>query len=101
MVAFLPAAYMMFSVVHYFSFRRAFGIDHFDPAYRTAPLVRQGIFRWTPNAHVCIRLFRSVDSGLAVPVGGRPGHRRLHQSHAYIWVHYFYTEKPDMKRIYG
>jgi len=21
--------------------------------------------------------------------------------HAYIWVHYFCTEKPDMKRIYG
>ena len=22
-------------------------------------------------------------------------------SHAYIWVHYFATEKPDMKHIYG
>ena len=22
-------------------------------------------------------------------------------SHAYIWVHYYATEKPDMKRIYG
>ena len=22
-------------------------------------------------------------------------------NHAYIWVHYFCTELPDMKRIYG
>jgi hypothetical protein len=22
-------------------------------------------------------------------------------NHAYIWVHYFATEKPDMARIYG
>ena len=22
-------------------------------------------------------------------------------SHAYIWVHYFCTERPDMKLIYG
>ena len=22
-------------------------------------------------------------------------------SHAYIWVHYYCTERPDMRRIYG
>jgi len=94
-----PAAYMMFSVVHYFSFRRAFGIDHFDDTWRGAPLVRQGIFRWSPNSMYVFGfcalwipafLFQSV---AALIIAGF--------SHAYIWVHYYATEKPDMRRIYG
>ena len=98
-ILFIPAAYLMFSIKRYFSFDRAFGIDHFDPAYRSAPLVRMGIFAWTPNAMyvfgffilwVPAFLFQST-AGFAVAAF----------SHAYIWVHYFSTEKPDMKRIYG
>ncbi|NQV54630.1 MAG: hypothetical protein HQ503_02120 [Rhodospirillales bacterium] len=94
-----PVVYMMYSVKHYFSFRRAFGIDHFDAAYRNAPLVRQGIFRWTPNAMYVFGigglwipafLFQSEAAALVAAF-----------SHAYIWVHYFFTEKPDMRRIYG
>lgn len=94
-----PVMYLVFSIVHYFSFRRAFGIDHFDPSYRQAPLIRQGIFRWSPNSMYVFGffalwipafLFQSV-SALVIAAF----------SHAYIWVHYFATEKPDMKRIYG
>jgi hypothetical protein len=99
LVLLAPAAYLMYSVVHYFEIDRAFGIDHFDPAYRNAPLVRRGIFRWTPNAMyvfgffvlwIPALLFQSV-AALAVAAF----------SHAYIWVHYYCTEKPDMRRIYG
>lgn len=95
----IPVSYLMYSVAHYFSFRRAFGIDHFDPSYRNAPLIRQGIFRWTSNAMYVFGisalwipgfLFQSV-AALVVAAF----------SHAYIWVHYFATEKPDMARIYG
>ena len=95
---FAPAMYMMYSVKHFFTFRRAFGIDHFDASYRAAPLVRQGIFRWTPNAMYVFGfcalwipafLFQSV-AALVVATF----------SHAYIWVHYHATEKPDMRRIY-
>ena len=95
---FAPAMYMMYSVKHFFTFKRAFGIDHFDASYRTAPLVRQGIFRWTPNAMYVFGfcalwipafLFQSV-AALVVAAF----------SHAYIWVHYHATEKPDMRRIY-
>jgi len=94
-----PAVYLMYSVVHFFGVDRAFGIDHFDPAYRTASLVRRGIFRWTPNAMYVFGffalwipafLFQSV-AALAVAAF----------SHAYIWVHFFCTERPDMRRIYG
>jgi hypothetical protein len=99
LVLFAPAVYLMYSVVHSFGIDRAFGIDHFDPAYRTASLVHRGIFRWTPNAMYVFGffalwipafLFQSV-AALAVAAF----------SHAYIWVHFFCTERPDMRRIYG
>jgi protein-S-isoprenylcysteine O-methyltransferase Ste14 len=99
LVLFGPVVYMMYSVRHYFTFRRAFGIDHFDADYRSQPLVRQGIFRWSPNAMYVFGFFMLwipaflFQSVTALIVAGF--------SHAYIWVHYFATEKPDMRRIYG
>ncbi len=95
----LPAAYLGYSIKRYFTFRRALGIDHFDGAYRSAPLVRKGIFRWTSNAMYTYGFlllwapavgFRSV-AALCVAAF----------SHIYISVHYACTEKPDMNRIYG
>jgi hypothetical protein len=94
--AFLPALYLFYSVKRYFTFRRAFGADHFDPSVRSLPFVRRGIFRftsngmyvygflllwvpalwWTSAAVLCVALF------------------------LYIWVHYFATERPDIDRIY-
>jgi len=96
---FFCVIYLMYSIIHYFSFSRAFGIDHFDPQYRNAPLIRQGIFRWSPNAMYVFGfaaiwipafLFQSVTALIVAAF-----------SHAYIWVHYYATEKPDMTRIYG
>lgn len=97
--ALIPALYLFYSVKRYFSFERAFGIDHFDASYRSLPFVRKGIFRFTRNgmytygflllwvpalwyaslAALCVALF----------------------NHAYVWVHYYATELPDMRRIYG
>ena len=94
-----PAIYLIYSVRRFFGFARAFGIDHFDASYRNLPLVRQGIFTWSPNAMyvfgflvlwVPAFLFQSV-AALIVAIF----------SHAYIWVHYYCTEEPDMRRIYG
>ena len=94
----IPTVYLMYSVRRYFGFERAFGIDHFDASYRDMPLVRQGIFKWTPNAMyvfgffilwVPAFLFQSV-AALVVAAF----------SHIYIWVHYYCTEQPDMRRIY-
>lgn len=95
----LLAGYTMFSVKHYFGFRRAAGIDHFDPAYRSKPLVREGMFKWTPNAMYVFALQGTwlfgvlAASKLAMIAAG-------FQS-VYIWVHYFGTEKPDMAHLYG
>lgn len=95
----LPAAYLGYSIRRYFSLDRAYGIDHFDTSYRGAPLVREGIFRWSSNAMYVFGflglwgialLFRSEAALLAAAF-----------NHLFIWAHYFGTEKPDMRRIYG
>ncbi|HJS36560.1 MAG TPA: methyltransferase [Burkholderiales bacterium] len=98
-IAFIPATYLFYSVKRYFGFKRAFGIDHFDTSYRSLPFVRKGIFRFTRNGMYVYGFlllwvpafwFASL-AALAVALF----------NHLYIWVHYFATELPDMKRIYG
>ena len=95
----LIVGYGFFSIKKYFGFERAAGIDHFDPGYSSKPLVRNGIFKWSPNAMYLFVLQGTwlfgilAGSRLAMIVAG-------FQS-IYIWVHYVSTEKPDMKHIYG
>jgi len=91
--------YAMYSVSRYFGLARAAGADHFDQRYRDMPLVSQGIFRFTNNGMYlyAFLLFWAIAIGfnssaaLAVAVF----------SHAYIWVHFYSTEKPDMTSIYA
>ena len=99
LILFAPSVYLIYCIRRYFWVARAFGIDHFDTSYRNVPLVRQGIFTWTPNAMyvygflilwVPAFLFQSVAALIVAAF-----------SHTYIWVHYYCTEKPDMQRIYG
>jgi len=96
---FIPFAYTMYSVFHYFSLDRAFGIDHFDRSYRKKPFVKQGMFRYTDNAMykfgflilwVIALVFLSKAALLVAAF-----------SHIYIWVHFYFTELPDIKHIYG
>jgi len=47
---FIPAIYTMYSVKKYFGFVRAAGADHFDPTYRTMPLVKKGMFKYSTNS---------------------------------------------------
>jgi hypothetical protein len=86
-------------VKRYFGLTRAFGIDHFDAFYRSLPFVRKGIFRFTRNGMyvygflilwVPALWFASL-AALSVALF----------NHLYIWVHYFATELPDIRRIYG
>lgn len=95
----LPAAYAGYSVRRYFGMVRAAGADHFDPRYRDLPLVREGIFRFTRNGMYVYAflgfwaLAVGFDSSAALVVAAF--------SHAYIWVHFFCTEQPDMRFLYG
>ncbi len=95
----IPVAYLGYSVLRYFSLLRAFGIDHFDESYRTMPLVRKGIFLFTPNAMYTFGFF--LLWALALLFSSITALTLALFSHLYIWLHYFCTEKPDMKRIYG
>jgi len=95
----IPGIYTMYSVAHYFGIDRAYGIDHFDPSYRNKPFVKQGMFRYTDNAMYkfgflilwSIALFTLSKAALLAVVF----------NHLYIWVHFYFTELPDIRRIYG
>jgi hypothetical protein len=95
----IPGIYTMYSVVHYFGMDRAYGIDHFDPSYRDKPFVKQGMFKYTDNAMYkfgflilwSIALFTLSKAALLVAAF----------NHLYIWVHFYFTELPDIRHIYG
>jgi len=89
----------MYSVRRYFGMARAAGADHFFPQYREMALVKEGIFRFTENGMYiyAFLLFWAIaigfDSSAALVVAAF--------SHAYIWVHFYATERPDMQYLYA
>ena len=95
----LLGIYAIYSVKRYFGMVRAAGADHFDPRYRDMPLVSEGIFRFTSNGMYlyAFLLFWAIGVGFnstaALLVAAF--------SHAYIWVHFYVTEKPDMDFLYA
>ena len=95
----VPTAYLFYSVVKYFGLKRALGIDHFDPSYRHIPLVRKGIFRFSSNSMYVFGLLILWLPGLLC--GSAAALLAALFNHVYIWIHYYFTEKPDMTRIYG
>ena len=99
LILLVPTFYSLWSVGHYFGLVRALGGDHFRAEYRKMPLVREGAFRWSENA-----MYAFVFLGLwaiALLTGSRAALGLALFQHAYIWIHYFCTEKPDMELIYG
>jgi len=94
-----PVVYLFYSVARYFTFQRAVGADHFDRAYRLKPLENRGIFRFTRNGMYTFGLLLVWLPGLYA--SSQAALLAAAFNHTYIWVHYFCTERPDMKRIYG
>jgi protein-S-isoprenylcysteine O-methyltransferase Ste14 len=95
----VPVLYTFYSVLKYFTLKRALGIDHFDPAYRNAPLVRQGMFRYTRNAMYVFGIAILWLPGLLL--ASKAALLAALFNHLYIWVHYYTVELPDMRSIYG
>lgn len=95
----IPVLYLSYSVVRHFGIVRALGADHFFPAYRESPLVSKGIFRFTANGMYTFGMLVLYLPGLWFASG--PALVVAAFQHLFIWAHYFATERPDMRRIYG
>jgi hypothetical protein len=95
----LPALYTSWSVLRYFGLVRAMVGDHFRVRFRKMPMVKRGAFRYSQNAMYAFAFFLLWSIALF-----HQSHAALSAAlfqHAYIWVHYYCTEKPDMEIIYG
>ena len=99
-LAFLvPAIYTMYSVKKYFGFLRAAGADHFEEKYRSMPLVKKGMFKYSSNSMYVFGFL--MFWGITIAFDSKASLLARAFGHVYIWVHYFATEKPDMKYLYG
>jgi len=99
-ILFVPFAYTMYSVFHYFGLDRAYGEDHFKPGlYRHRPFVKQGMFKYTDNAMYQFGFL--ILWTIALVFLSKAALLVAAFSHAYIWVHFVFTELPDIRRIYG
>jgi len=98
LLAAVPAGYLFYSVKVHFGFKRAFGIDHFDAAYRSVPFVKKGIFRFTSNGMYTFGFLLLWIPGLWYASTAALSAALF--NHLYIWVHYYCTELPDIRRIY-
>jgi len=99
LILFIPGAYTMYSVKKYFGFIRAAGADHFDPKYRDLPFENRGIFKWSPNAMYVFAI--GIPFSFAVATGSQSMFVVAIYTYISIWLHYFCTEKEDIKVIYG
>ncbi len=90
--------YLFYSVKKYFDMDRAYGIDHFDKNYNE-PFVKGGIFRFTKNGMYLYGLMILYLPGLLLL--SKAALLVALFNHIYIWIHYYCTERPDMKVIYG
>ena len=95
----IPALWTMHSVSKYFGFARALGGDHFFERYRTMPMVREGVFKYSSNAMYTFAFIGLW--GLALMFRSRAALAVALFQHAYVWVHWYCTEQPDCVVLYG
>lgn len=93
------AVWGMHSTLKYFTLRRAVGGDHFREDIRALPKVKGGIFDYTDNGMYGVVFFGLW--GIALLLGSWNALIVALFQHAYIWVHMYMTEAPDMRRLYG
>lgn len=95
----IPTFYTFWSISKYFGWARALGGDHFRQKYREMPIVNQGAFRYSSNAMYTYAFFAFW--AVALLTGSAAALAVALFQHAYIWVHWYCTEEPDMRIIYG
>ncbi|WP_292022825.1 methyltransferase [Maritimibacter sp. UBA3975] len=94
-----PAIWGMHSTLVHFTLRRAVGGDHFREEIRALPPVRGGVFDHTDNGMYGVVFLGFW--GIALLFGSWNALVVAAFQHAYIWVHMYATEAPDMRRLYG
>jgi hypothetical protein len=95
----IPIIYLFYSVFKYFGIDRAFGIDHFEPEVANSKsVVKEGIFKYTSNGMYSFGFLILWIPGLIFL--SKAALLAALFNHIYIWVHYYFTELPDMKYIY-
>ncbi len=95
----IPVLYLAYSIKKYFGIDRAFGIDHFYPdKFKNVPMVNKGIFKYTSNGMYVFGFMVLWIPGILLQ--SKAALLLALFSHIYIWVHYYFTEKPDIKTIY-
>ncbi|MCR8666312.1 hypothetical protein NO995_01335 [Aestuariibaculum sp. M13] len=98
-VCLIPSAYLFYSVKKYFGMDRAFGIDHFQPdTYKDKPFIKRGIFKYTSNGMYIYGFLALYLPGFLLQ--SKAAILVAVFNHTYIWVHYYFTELPDIKYIY-
>jgi protein-S-isoprenylcysteine O-methyltransferase Ste14 len=95
----IPAIYTGWSIERFFGVPRALGGDHFRQQYREMPLVKEGAFKYSSNAMYAFAFL--LFWAIALLTGSRAALATAMFQHAYIWVHMYCTEDPDMQVIYG
>jgi hypothetical protein len=74
--------------------------DHFKPAsYKDKPFVKQGMFQYTDNAMYKFGFL--ILWAIALVFLSKAALLAAAFNHLYIWVHYYFTELPDIQYIYG
>lgn len=95
----MPVFFTGWSVKKYFGVPRALGGDHFRQKYREMPRVKEGAFKYSSNAMYAFAFL--LFWAIALMTGSRAALASALFQHAYIWVHLYCTENPDMELIYG
>ncbi len=93
-----PAIWGTHSTLCHFTLPRAFGGDHFRDEYLAMPMVDKGVFKYTNNGMYGV-VFLGL-WGIALLFGSWNALIVALFQHAYIWVHMYCTETPDLKRMF-
>ena len=94
----IPAVWALYSTFVFFTIPRALGGDHFRDEIAEMPLVNQGSFKYVANSMYGVA-FLGLWSIALITNSWNALIVALFQ-HAYIWVHMYCTEGPDMRWIY-
>lgn len=93
------ALWAIHSTLFYFTIKRALGGDHFRDEIAALPMVNKGAFAYTGNAMYGVAFLGLW--AIALLFGSWNALVLALFQHAYIWVHMYCTEAPDMRRIYA